>query len=482
MNLPACMLLALLMTIPGGIVHAANCSDFASTGCKVVIAPHMSFVKSTTAPITRIAVADPTLADAELLTPTQVLIVAQEKLGTTSLILWHGDSQADVYEIEVRLQEKVWNEIRDALRRLVPDARVKVERVGDGVVLDGTVESQRDLERVLEIVKGLTPNFTNLLSVRGSQQIQLEVKIAEVSRSGIKEIGLGFLLDKDWKVAVFPAGTAAGSLNAVRERGAETSTSNTDTILSSLGSAAILSSPYSSAFQVLAHGVEDDLLGLISLLKGQGLSRLLASPTLVTMSGQQAQFLVGGEYPYPVTDENGNVNIQFKQFGILLRFTPYLVGDETITLAVEPEVSALDYSVLAISGGTGVPGLTTRRGQTTLQLKDGQTFAMAGLLKEETRSAVSKIPLLGDIPVLGALFTSKEFQNNETELIIVVKPRIVRALNPQEVPSLPGETMAREVTDLDFFLLNRAEPRQAAHGNGKTVRVPRFIGQIGFTR
>ena len=471
-----------LFSCVDAVVAAQNCADFAGAGCSIVIGPHMSFVKSVNRPVTKIAIADAQVADAELLTTTQILLIAKDKTGITSLTLWHGDGHAEVYQVEVRLLDKVWNDIREALRRLAPNARVQVERLGDGVVLDGTVESQEELERVLEITRSFVPNFTNMVRVSGSQQVQLEVRIAEVSRSGIKQLGLGFLLNKDWQVAVFPSGSAAGAMTGLREKTLDQSGQNFDSKIASLAADAILASPYDSAFQVLAHGVNNDLLAILSILKGQGLSRLLASPTLVTMSGQEASFLVGGEFPYPVTDRNGNTNVQFKQFGIMLRFTPFVVASETITIKVEPEVSALDYSMLTSSGGTAVPGITTRRGQSTLQLKDGQTFAMAGLLKEETRSAVNKVPFLGDLPVLGTLFTSKEFQASETELVIIVSPRLVRALNQHEVAPLPGANLGRDVSDLDFFLLNRGlSPAGPAPAPG-VPKAPRFSGEIGFTQ
>jgi pilus assembly protein CpaC len=174
----------------------------------------------------------------------------------------------------------------------------------------------------------------------------------------------------------------------------------------------------------------------------------------------------------------------------MLRFTPYVLGDETITIKVEPEVSALDYSILTVTGGITVPGLTTRKGHSTLQLKDGQVFAMAGLLRDESRSAINKIPLLGDLPLLGSLFTSKEFQNSETELVIIVKPKIVRALNPQEAAPLPGSNLERDVSDLDFFILNRGWPKTVSSAPIPTEapppvqngQAPVFEGDIGFSR
>jgi pilus assembly protein CpaC len=460
-------------------------------------------VKQTSRPVTKVSIADAEVADAEVVSPTQVLLVAKKKPGMTSLTLWYGDEHAEVYEIAVRLPDGVWNSIQNALDRLAPDARVKVVRLGDGVALDGFVESQEDMERVLEIVRSYVPNFTNMVNVLGSQQVQLEVKVAEVSRSGLKQLGLGFLLDKDWKIGVFPSGSIAGTLTSSRQssntiasptvdittfRDGSTFTEITDnsgsssTIQSELLSSAMLSSPFGSAFQVLAHGMGDDVLALLSLLKSQGVSRLLASPTLVAMNGQEAKFLVGGEFPYPTTDENGSTNIEFKEFGVLLQFVPFLVGKDAITLKVSTEVSSLDYSNAVVSGGAAVPGLSSRRGETTLKLRDGQTFAMAGLIREETSSSVNKIPFLGDIPVLGTFFTSKEFQSNESELMIIVTPRTVRPLNPGEVPPLPGSQLGGDVSDFDFFIRNQTLPEGGSSSSYPTGRFPKFVGEIGYVR
>ncbi|WP_269435751.1 type II and III secretion system protein family protein [Desulfosarcina ovata] len=148
---------------------------------------------------------------------------------------------------------------------------------------------------------------------------------------------------------------------------------------------------------------------------------------------------------------------RYKTFGIMLRFTPMVVAPETITVQVEPEISTVDYSLSVTSGGVNVPGLKTRRGSNTLQLKDGQTFVIAGLLQEDSSTVTNKIPFLGDIPYLGSLFTSKEFEKNESELMIIVTPRLVRALNPDEVPRLPGEEEMGVVGDAGFFL--KTEPK-----------------------
>jgi pilus assembly protein CpaC len=469
------IMLLLFFLIPVGSAWPRDCSEAEGQGCVIEIEPRTSLVVRTEKPITRVAVAEPKLADVELLTATQVLVVAQDKTGATSLILWHGEMETEFYRIKVRISDLFLKEIQDAIDRLAPGTGVRVERLGDdGVALDGIVESQRDLDRVVEVTKKFVRTFSNMITLKGSQQVQLEVKVAEVSRSGIKQMGLGFLLDRNYIAGISPTGTFSGSAAGLNATGEKNS--------SSLLSSAELSSPYGSAFQVLLHSLGDNYLLLLNLLKNQGLSRLLASPTLVTMNGQQAEFVVGGEYPYPIAQAYGTTSIQYKQFGIVLRFTPYIVDRETITLVVEPEVSALDYSSGVVSGGTSVPGISTRRAQSTIQLKDGQVFAMAGLLREEVTSSVSKIPFLGDIPVLGTLFTSKSYEERETELVVIVRPRIVTALAADRAPSLPGSSIRKGFGDLDFFLLNRGGLSENASSGNASTRAPKFKGEIGFAR
>ena len=458
-------------------MFASPCNDFARTMCRIRLEPSRSFIQKTQEPVTRVSIADPEIADVQLITPTQVLIISKKNLGVTNLIIWHGDEQAEVYEVMVYMPEKLMQFVRDRIHAMVPGAAVVVWPAKDGgILLDGEVTSQEMLDRTLQIVGGFVDNSTNLITVRGSQQVQLEVRIAEVSRSGMKEMGLGYLKSNDWGIGVFPSGSVEGNLSpgtrsvVLGEQSGELQQVLTSTMA--------LTSPFGSAFQVALHSVKNDTLSILSILKGQGLARMLACPTLVTMSGQEANFLVGGEFPIPVSNEDGNTNIEFKKYGIMLRFTPTVVGKETITLLVCPEVSAPDYSLSVFSGGVAVPGLKTRRGSTTLQLKDGQTFVMAGLLKEETAVMINKIPFLGDIPILGTLFTSKEFQKKESELMIVVTPRLVGALNPDEVPVLPGEEMHDNISDSDFFLMNKTK----SNADIPQDAPPAFVGDIGFSR
>ena len=190
--------------------------------------------------------------------------------------------------------------------------------------------------------------------------------------------------------------------------------------------------------------------GIIDVLKGEGLIKILAEPTLITVSGQTASFLAGGEFPVPELDDEGNMGVEYRSYGIELAFTPTVLSEKKIAIKVAPAVSEIDPNVVINIQGADIPGLTTRRADTLVELADGQSFAIAGLLKETSREAMSKYPILGDIPILGALFKSKSFQNNETELVIIVTPHLVKPLNMAK-QSLPTDYYT-EPDDAEFYL------------------------------
>lgn len=442
------ILLAVLVFAAPGPLHADLCSGNDPARCHIDIELHKSVVKRTDRPITRIAIADPEIVDYHLITPTQILLISKQKIGTTNLIVWYDEETVAMVNVRIFVAGDLIQTIQSDLKAIVPTAAIHIRRGSNGLMLFGEVDGQETLDTVLKVVSSYVQAYTNLITIRGSQQVQLSVRIAEVSRSGLKQMGLGFLTNRDWSIGLFNSGSVDAYSTSVKLDG--TAARYMDATLE-------LASPFSSAFQLAVHSLNDDFFGILNVLKQQNLARLLASPTLVTMSGQEASFLVGGEFPVPIESDNGT-SINYKTFGIMLRFTPMVVAPETITIQVEPEISNVDYSLAVTSGGVSVPGLKTRRGSTTLQLKDGQTFVMAGLLQEDLAAVTNKVPFLGDIPYLGSLFTSKEFQKNESELMIVVTPHLVRALNRGEVPPLPGETDMGMVGDSDFFLKNRTQP------------------------
>ena len=471
-------------------------------------------------PVFRVAVGNGKIATARALSDRQLLIQGLS-IGQTQLLLWHAgrEDYPQIVEIKVEIDPRLIAEALALVRRLVPTAAVEIIAAHQEVLLEGTVASLADMHRVLQIV---TPFFAaqmeeskgkdepqhlsmedeetadkqvsqvqqnlninlavrnNLVVVTGPQQVQLEVTIAEVSRSGIKKMGLGALHNHHSVIGVFPTGEASGSIVAQGS-----SQDEIDSFTGSLmDSTASLATPFGAAFQLLFHDIGHDTMGILSLLKGQGLAKFLATPTLVAMSGQRASFRVGGEFPVPTTGSDGNTEIAYREYGILLKFTPTVIDAETIHLQVAPEVSSPDWSLGTSSGGVEVPGVKTRTGYTTLQLKDGQSFAMAGLLKEEISSTVSKLPLLGDIPLLGTLFTSKQYQKDETELVVIVIPRLVRPLNPGERRPTPLEAPTGGLEDGAFFFLNRTEPPGLAGSRDPVAPAQgaELVGPAGFSR
>ncbi|WP_319526467.1 pilus assembly protein N-terminal domain-containing protein [uncultured Desulfosarcina sp.] len=446
------------------------------------------------------------------------LLIKGNKPGRTNLILWPVDGSPPVsLDLKVDVDPLLIADVEKMVGEMVPDAEVRIVSANGTLILDGTVTSLTMMQRVLQIVSAYFGEKTdaeedaqqastivigdsgsysaqddegqlgqnlntkiairnNLIVVRGPQQVQLEVKIAEVSRSGVKQMGLAYLYNGSEAFSFVQGGDVSGSSSLARPSTNGTTVDENNII----SSTAELATPFSSAFQLLFHSSNRNNLALLNLLKGQGLARYLATPTLVAMSGQEATFQVGGSFPIPSSNSNGT-DINYREYGVLLRFTPVVLDRETISLQVNPEVSSPDWTMGTYSGGVAVPGTKERTASTTLQLKDGQSFVMAGLLKEEMYTEVSKLPLLGDIPVLGSLFTNKEYSKDESELIIVVTPRLVRPLEPFERPPLPGENWKNEIGDLDFYLTNDLDFRSRAEDSEAVTQADMEQGQKAFS-
>lgn len=449
---------------------------------QIAIQAHHSTLMTFKNPIIRASVADPKIADVKVLTPTQVLVVAKTKIaGSTTLILWLNEQKVMTFDVQIFTVIPPWiiDSLKERISTFAPGVDVRVSPAatqpeGKRLILSGTVPSMDALNQVQTIVKSFQIKFINLIQVTGLQQVQLKVVIAEVSKSGLKQMGLSFFRISDRLSASLAKGGDVSVGN--RKTGGHNEGATTGSVMLS----AALSSPFGSAFNLAVASAKNNLGGILSLLKNQGLARTLATPTLVTLNGQKAEFQVGGSYPVPVQGDNGSVTISDKEYGIMLKFTPYILGDNTITLEVMPEVSTPDFSLAVTSGGATVPGLTTRKASTTLQLKSGQTFAMAGLLKEEFYQTVDKVPFLGDIPYIGSAFTSKEIKHSETELVIMVTPTIVRPMDPTDVPDLPGSRIQTQMSDTDFFIKNRlTQPPRSDNPQGAT---PEFKGKTGFVK
>ncbi len=413
----------------------------------------------------RVKIRDPKIADVEVISPRQILLNGK-KLGTTILIIEPNERKTVAYDISVNLDV---DEIKEKLKRIVPEAQIDVKAAAEGIVIAGEVEDIEMMEKVLGVVRRCSEkkeNIVNLLKVKGAQQVQLKVRIAEVSRAGLRRSGINLFYSGSsrWVLGIFqPQSTVLPD------------TVDTGELVK--GGGVVMGSPFREGFQVLFKSLKTDLTGILGLLEREGFAKVLAEPTLVAMSGQEASFLVGGEIPIPIPYYEEMVTIEFREFGIRLRFTPTVIGKETISLKVAPEVSEIDPSLQVAYAGFIIPGFTTRRAETTIQLKDGQTFAIAGLLKDTMRSSVNKFPILGNIPILGAFFRNVEFEREETELLILVTPHLAKPMVAEEVPPLPGEGLCPP-SDFELFLIGKM-----AHW--EKISIPKEggpAGEFGFMR
>ncbi len=302
------------------------------------------------------------------------------------------------------------------------------------------------MERALTLAERFAPEqVVNLMQVTGVHQVMLEVRVAEMASTLRKRLGFNFGAIADGN---FYGVSLLGNLIDIPSAAPD--------LLSPFD----ISTAASSLFRFNAGGVT--ITSFLDALKEDGLIRILAEPTLVTLSGQEASFLSGGEFPVPVPQNFDNITIEFRPFGVALSFTPTVLSPDKISIQVAPEVSELDFANAVTIAGFRVPGLTIRRAATTIELGDGQSFAIAGLLQESVRETVSKLPALGEIPVLGALFRSSSFTRGETELVIVVTPRLVKPLDVGKQP-LPTDGYV-DPNDVDFFLFGKLQGKGGTQG------------------
>jgi pilus assembly protein CpaC len=371
-----------------------------------------STVLNVGAPISRVSLTVPDVADAMVTAPGQLLIHGKSP-GTISLFVWDKGGAIKTYEVNVRRDLTI---LIEQMKQLFPGEQITVAGSGKDVVISGSVTSKYVIEKAADVAGGFVEkkeNVVNLLQQQegvASNQVMLRVRFAEVSRSALQELGASWILDQfktDWTGRFTTEQFASPNFDDSKP-------------------GRITFSDYLNVFLFNSkHGVG----AVIRALQSKGLFQSLAEPNLVTVNGKEASFLAGGEYPYPViqSGQSGNsISITFKEFGIRLHFTPTVLGGDLINLKIKPEVSSLDFNNAIFLDGFRLPALTTRRVDTEVELQDGQTFALAGLMNNTLNSTIQKIPGIGDIPILGYLFKSRAYQKNETELVVMVTPTIVR--------------------------------------------------------
>lgn len=397
-----------------------------------------SRVLSIHAPITRLSLANPDVVDAVVLSSTQIYLTGKS-VGMTTLTLWQEEGK--VFAILDVVAKADVTRLKEDLHHLFPEeGGIQVRASHDHVTLSGTVSGTAVLTKVLEVAEAYAPKkIVNVLQVGGVQQVMLEVRVAEMNRDLTRRLGVNFNYSGGNNFGV----TALGQLTGLAGIGDGTTPSLTGPIGQTLSSA------LNAAFRFRTGSYS--WTALVDALQEQNLLKILAKPNLVSLSGQEAQFLLGGEFPFPVPQALALVTIQFKKFGIGLSFTPVVLSNHRISITVAPEVSELDFSGGLNVSGFQVPAISTRRASTAIELADGQSFAIAGLLRDNIREVVRKYPVLGDIPILGALFRSSTFLKQESELVIIVTPRLVKPVDLAEQP-LPTDTYV-EPTDFEYYML-----------------------------
>lgn len=439
-------------------------------GGEVELLVNRSRVLTTNRPYKRLSVGQTDIAEVNGLGPQRILLTAR-KAGSTQLIVW--DDQENAQAINVTVEADIEG-LRGMLKRLFPGSQVEVVTNEQAVVLTGRVPNIAAAEQAQAVASGYGPRVINLLEVAGGQQVMLQVRFAEVSRSASSALGvnLGFI---DSSGSFF--GSNIGQVNPF------TLTPNDQ------GLSNFADTPATPSVTLFGRGRIGDttLEAFVSALRQNNLLRILAEPNLMTTSGQEASFLAGGEFPIPVTQGGGTtgggvaITIEYREFGVRLNFVPVVLGDGKIRMKVQPEVSDLDFTTAVRFNGFVIPGLSTRRVATTVELLEGQTFAVAGLLNNSVSAGKDVTPILGDLPILGSLFRSVRYQRKETELVVLVTPRLVGAMNPGEVPPLPGETW-RHPDEAQLFLNQDigGPPKRDRINPPKDPAPRRFIGQYGF--
>jgi len=415
----------------------ATVVDLSESSQRITVPLFGSVAVETTVEVARADVVAGHVADVQVISPKRLLIQGKS-YGRTNIVLLGSDEQQYVFEVSVELD---LGRLNEAIREVDPQSDAQARSVMGNIILSGTVSGAERATRVVELAALFLPpsasgrkdaKVHNHLEVAGEQQVRLRCVVAEVDRASTKELGInGYLMGENFRD--FFMINQLGGINPVNIGAAASSQVTRNVPFFTDESGLILRE--TSSISLGFPRVQMQLF--IKAMADNSLLKILAEPNLVAVSGETASFLAGGEFPIPVPQGNQQVTIEFREFGVRLNFTPVVIGHQNIRLRVAPEVSELDYSTAVQIEGFVVPGLTTRATETTIELGNGETIAIAGLLNERIRSLANRVPGMGDLPILGPLFRSEKYQAEESELVIVITPTIARSYSAVETPP-PG--------------------------------------------
>jgi pilus assembly protein CpaC len=420
------LLLAAVVTLGLGVVSAIYAQEttydasFNSTVKEAIpinVLVGQSRVINFDRPIGRFSISNPDIAEAVMVRPDQVLVNGKA-FGQVNFIAWEkADSKFIVFDVFVRANLSL---IDSQMRALFPRDDIRLSQANGSVVLSGTVSDPATVAQADSVVQAAGFKTVNMLAspVKDATQIQLQIRVAEVSRNKLRDLGSSFMYQASPGTGGFISGGGPGALKEV--------------------ASGVMTGTFASAMNVFVMG--GNAAQMIRAMQTNGALRALAEPNLIAMDGQVASFLAGGEFPIPVIQGGGGagnaVTIQFKEYGVRLNFKPTIIDEDHIRLELEPEVSTIDFANGVRFEGFVIPALRTRRARTGIELRDGQSFALAGLLDNSETRSLSKVPILGDVPILGNLFKSSQFQKQETELVFIVTADLVKPVNRDDIPNL----------------------------------------------
>jgi pilus assembly protein CpaC len=446
-------LVALLLPAPAASQTRIGAYNDARAGAVMTLAVNKSQTLRTERAVQKAVVGNPDIADV-LPVSTSSVYVLGKSIGSTNVSLI--DRQGNLVAVVDVVVTPDAQGLKRTLAELMPTEAVGVTISNDSVVLGGTVSSAAAADRAATLAETFAPKkVINMMSVGTAQQVLLEVRFSEMQRGTVKQLGINQV---SWDN--LPGGSAGLVQTTAADRN---------------------NNPYQIGVLIPGAG---NLNIQIDALEREGMIRTLAQPNLIALSGETASFLAGGEFPIPIAAALGNVNVQFKEFGVSLAFSPTVLEDGLINILVAPEVSALDPEASIEVSGIRIPGLKVRRARTMLELRDGQSFALAGLIQSNFSDTIRGIPLLSQIPIIGALFRSSAFKRDETELVIIVTPRIVKPLTAGTKLALPTDRVSQP-SDADFFLLGRTgvngpvQPSPATRFPGPTSSAQPIPPQAG---
>jgi pilus assembly protein CpaC len=418
--------------------------------------------------ITRVVISEPKIADAVVVSPREVMVNAKGP-GSTTLVIWEGDGGPQRFEIAVRKDNTEWDGFLQKVQDNANGAPVMVSGTAESIILTGSVKSAGESKRLAGLAQTRTKTVVNLLQVPPApepRQILLQVKIADVDRTALSQIGFNLFSTNPKGIGSLGTEQFAPPKFSPIQAGTPTTVN------------------FSDLLNLFAFRPDLNIGATIEALQERDLLQILAEPNLICLEGKDASFLAGGSFPYPTItttttggDTSPVITVRFQPFGVKLDFTPTVTANGSIDLKVTPEVSSLDYSNAVTLQGFTIPALSQRKADTEVILKDGESFAIAGLINNQVVETIDKFPGLGSIPILGKLFTSRSTKKSDDELLVVITPHFVRPLSPEEKAKLP---------DMPTTFLPTVLQEQSRKKKGKTPPAtttdnnqPEFVGPRG---